>query len=67
VKAAAIVLATLAMLSSWHVTFLLAGQPVAVPLPVLALAAELAVCALLGWLIVRAAAFRSHPYPRRTA
>jgi hypothetical protein len=42
VKAAAVVLAVLVLLSGWHVTVpLAAGYAVAVPLPVLVLAAEL--------------------------
>jgi hypothetical protein len=66
-KAAAVVLAVLLLLSGWHVRLQLApGVPVAVPLPVLALLAELAVCAVLGWLIARVAGWRP-PYSRRTA
>jgi hypothetical protein len=66
VKAAAVVLAVLLLLSGAHVRLWLApGAPVAVPLTVLALAAELAVCGMLGWLITRAAGCR--PYLRRTA
>lgn len=66
-KAAAAVLAALLLLSGIHVTVPLAGYPVAVPLPVLALLAELAACAALSWLIARAAGCRPWPYPRRTA
>ena len=66
-KAAAVVLALILLLSGIHVTVPLGAWPVAVPLPVLALAAELAVCAVLGLLIARAAGCRPWPYPRRTA
>ena len=67
-KAVAVVLAALLLLSGAHVRLqLAAGVPVAVPLPVLALAAELAACAILGALIARAAGCRPWPYPRRTA
>ena len=66
-KAATVVLAALLLLSGAHVRlWLTPGVPVAVPLPVLALAAELAACAVLGWLIARAAGCRP-PYLRRTA
>jgi len=67
VKAAAVTLAALLLLSGIHVTVPLAGYPVAVPLPVLALAAELAACAVLGWLIARAAGWRTWPTSRRFA
>lgn len=61
------VLAVILLLSRIHVTVPVGAWPVTMPLPVLALFAELGVCAALAWLIVRAAGFRSHPYPRRTA
>jgi hypothetical protein len=61
VKAAALVLAVLLVLSGAHVPLRLAGYPVSVPVPVVALAAELAACAVLGWLISRAA--RGCPIP----
>ena len=60
-KAAAIVLASLLMLSGVHVTVPLAGCPVAVPVPLLVLAAELAVIGLLGWVISRS--LRGLPLP----
>jgi hypothetical protein len=67
VKALAVVLAALLLLAGIHVTVPIGAWPVTVPLPALALLAELGACAALGWLIARAAGFRSHPYPRRTA
>jgi hypothetical protein len=67
VKAAAVVLALILLMSGIHVTVPVGGYPVAVPLPVLVLLAELGVCALLGWLIARAAGYRPWPYPGRTA
>jgi hypothetical protein len=66
-KAAAVVLALILLLSGIHVTVPVGAWPVTMPLPVLVLLAELGVCAALGWLIARAAGFRSHPHPRRTA
>ena len=66
-KAAAAVLALILLMSGIHVTVPVGGYPVAVPLPVLVLLAELGVCALLGWLIARAAGYRPWPYPGRTA
>lgn len=59
-KAAALALAALVVLSGDHVTVRLSGYPVAVPVPVLILAAELAVAAVLCWLIIRTA--RAWPY-----
>jgi len=67
VRAAAAVLAAVLLLSGWHIIVPLAGYPVAVPLPALALVAELAVCGLLGWLIARAGGARPWLPPRRTA
>jgi hypothetical protein len=66
-KALAVVVAVLLLLSGAHVRMWFAGYLVAVPLPVFVLAAELAVCALLGWLIARAAGYRPWPCSRRTA
>ena len=66
-KATVALLALILLLSGIHVTVPLGGWPVTMPLPVLALFAELGACAVLGWLIARVAAFRSHPYPRRIA
>ncbi len=60
-KAIAIIAAALLMLSGAHLTLRLAGQPVAVPLPVLALAAEMAAAVVLCGLIRRAA--RDFPIP----
>ena len=57
-KAAVVVLAVLLLLSGIHVTVPVGAWPVTVPLPVLVLLAELAVCAGFGWLIARAAGFR---------
>lgn len=54
-KAAALILAALLVLSGDHVTVRLGGQPLSVPVPVLVLVLELAACAVLGWLITRAA------------
>ena len=56
-KAAAVVLALILLLSGIHVTVPVGAWPVTLPLPVLALLAELGVCAVLGWLIARAAGF----------
>jgi hypothetical protein len=67
VKAAAAMLAVILLLSGIHITVPVGGYPVAVPLPVLALLAELAVCGVLGCLIARVAGYRSSPYPRRPA
>jgi hypothetical protein len=50
-----VALALIVMLSGVHVTLPVGAWPVTVPLPALALAAELGVCAVLGWLIARAA------------
>ena len=66
-KAAAAVLAFILLLSVIHVTVPLGAWPVTVPLPVLALLAELGVCAALGWLIARAAGWHLRPYSRRFA
>ena len=63
-KATAIIVALLLMLSGDHVTMRFAGNPVTVPVPVLVLAAELAVCAVLCWLIRRAVR-ASYPHPYR--
>jgi hypothetical protein len=67
VKAAAIVLAALVMLAGDHVTLRLSGYPVTVPVPALILAAELAIAAVLVWLLIRK--FRAWPYryARRTS
>ena len=62
-KAAAIIAALLIMLSGDHVTMRLSGYPVAVPLPVLFLGAELAAAAVLCWLIRRAACSFPTPSP----
>jgi len=67
VKAAVVVLAVVLLLSGIRVTVPVGAWPITVPLPALVLFAELGVCGALGWLIVRAPAFRSHPYPRRAA
>jgi hypothetical protein len=67
VKAAAVVLALILLMSGIHVTVPVGAWPVTVPLPVLALLAELGACAALGWLIARAAGYRPWPYSRRTA
>jgi hypothetical protein len=56
--AAAAVFALVLLLSGIHVTVPVGAWPVTVPLPVLALLAELFACAVLGWLIARAAGFR---------
>jgi len=54
VKAALAVLAALVAFSGAHVTVRLAGTyPVAVPVPVLFLAAEFATAAVLVWVIAR--------------
>lgn len=66
-KAAALVLAALVMLSGDHVTIRLSGYAVAVPVPVLMLTAELAVAAVLCWVIIRAARSWPHRYARRTS
>lgn len=66
-RAAGAVLALILLLSGIHVTVPVGAWPVTVPLPVLVLAAELGVCAVLGWLIARAAGYRPWPYLRRTA
>ena len=66
-KAAALALATLVMLAGDHVTVRLAGYPVAVPGPVLILAAELTACAVLCWLIIRKARSWPYRYARRPA
>jgi hypothetical protein len=67
VKAAALAIAALVMLAGDHVTVRLPGYPVAVPVPVLMLAAELAAAVVLVWLLIRK--FRAWPYryARRTA
>jgi hypothetical protein len=68
VKAAAVVLAVLVLLSGWHVTVpLAAGYAVAVPLPVLVLAAGLGACAVPGWLIAQTAGWHPWPSPERIA
>ena len=66
-KAAVVALAALVMLAGDHVTVRLSGYPVAIPVPVLMLAAELAVAAVLVCLLIRK--FRAWPYryARRTA
>jgi hypothetical protein len=61
VKAAAAVLALILLLSGIHVTVPVGTWPVTMPLPVLALLAELGVCAALGWLIARTAGYRPRP------
>ena len=66
-KAAAAVLALILLLSGTHVTVPVGAWPVTVPLPVLALLAELGACAALGWLIARAAGCRPWLAPWRTA
>ena len=66
-KAFAVALAALLMLAGIHVTVPVGAWPVTMPLPALALLAELGVCAALGWLIARAAGWRTWPYSRRTA
>ena len=67
-KAALVVLAFLLAARGVHVTLWCAGGWRSVPLPVLALVAELAACAVPGWLIARRVSrFRSYPFPRRLA
>ena len=66
-KALAVALAALLMLAGIHVTVPVGAWPITMPLPVLALLAELGVCAALGWLIARAAGYRPWPYQRKTA
>lgn len=59
-KAAVLAVAALVVLAGDHVTVWLSGYPVAVPVPVLILAGELAAVAVLCRVIVRKA--RSWPY-----
>lgn len=66
-KAAALALAALLVLAGDRVTVRLSGHPVAVPVPVLILAVELAACAALGWLIIRTARAWPYLYARRFA
>ena len=66
-KATVALLALIVLLSGIHVTVPLGAWPVIVPLPALALLAELGVCALLGWLIARSAGYRPWTHSRRTA
>ena len=66
-KAAAVALAVVLLLSGLHVTVPVGAWPVTMPLPVLALLAELGVCAALGWLIARAAGWRTWPTSWRYA
>lgn len=66
-KAAAIVFAALLVLAGDHVTVRLSGYAVAVPVPALVLAAELAAAAVLVWLIIRAARSWPYRYGRRFA
>jgi hypothetical protein len=67
VKALAVALAALLLLSGVHVTVPVGAWPVTMPLPVLVLLVELGAVAVLGWLIARAAGYRPWPYPGRTA
>jgi len=67
VKAAAVVLALILLRSGIHVTVPIGAWPITMPLPVLALLVELGVCAVLGWLIARAAGWRTRPSSRRFA
>jgi hypothetical protein len=64
-----VIIGAVLALSGMHVSMRLAGQPVAVPVPVLIIAAELAAIGALCWLISRAV--RGCPFPsllpRRTA
>lgn len=60
-KAAAVALAALLVLAPIHVTVPFGAWPVTMPLPVLALLAELAAVAALGWLIARSARWRTRP------
>lgn len=67
-KSAAVVLAVLLVTMHLHVGFpLIARYGLAVPVPVLVLLAELDACAVLGWLIARAAGWRTWSSPRRYA
>lgn len=66
-KAAVLALAALVMLAGDHVTVRLSGYPVTIPVPVLMLAAELAVAAVLCLVIVRKARSWPYRYARRTA
>jgi hypothetical protein len=66
-KAAAVVLVLVLLLSGIHITVPVGAWPVTVPLPVLVLLAELGVCAALGWLIAGAAGWRTRPFSRRFA
>jgi hypothetical protein len=67
VKALAVALAALLLMAGVHVTVPVGAWPVTMPLPVLALLAELGVCAVLGWLIARSARCRTWPTSRRFA
>jgi hypothetical protein len=72
VKALAVVLAALlvrgaVLLFGAHVTVPVGAWPITMPLPVLALLAELGVCAVLGWLIARSAGWRTWPTAWRYA
>jgi hypothetical protein len=67
VKAAAVALAALLMLAGIHITVPIGAWPVTMPLPVLALLAELGAVAALGLLITRAAGWRTWPNAWRYA
>lgn len=66
-KALAGAAAVLLLLSGIHITVPVGAWPVTMPLPVLVLLAELGACGGLGWLIARAAGWRTWPSSRRTA
>lgn len=66
-KAAAVALAALLVLAGDRVTVRLSGHAVAVPVPALILAAELAAAAVLVWLIIRTARAWPYRYARRFA
>lgn len=66
-KALAVATAAVVLLSGVRVTLPVGAWPVTMPLPALALLAELGVCAALGWLIACAAGWRTWPYSRSLA
>ena len=66
-KALSLIVAVALLLSGLHVTVPVGAWPVTMPLPVLALLAELGVCAALAWLIARAAGWRTWPTAWRYA
>ena len=64
-KVLPLIAAVALLLSGVHVTLPVGAWPVTMPLPVVALVAELGVCAALGWLIARTIGWR--PLLWRTA